>query len=377
MIRSALPLPTLLLLAACTGGDAGAPKPGGDTAADTAGDDTAADTAGDDTAADTGEDTGSDCDPTVASLQVPDMHADVGIVQAEIVPSAIDPETDRFPQSHHTLMVPTGIERRDELFLMLPGTGNHGTAFDAVATVAAHAGYAVLVLAYDSELNHAGICAEVPLDEMEACRTAVIHEKIYGTDETDLIDVDEADSIVGRAVRVLNAADAEYPDAGAGRYLDGDTLAWDQIVVAGFSQGSVMAGYLSKDHAFARAVLLAGGCDAMDAEDGSIYLAEWCTAERATPADRTYAISHVQDEPEKDAAIHAAYGLDAFGDYADIATEAPAYCTDTHLLASTVESSGADTDRYHLSVAHDDYIPVDDEGVPVLAEDYWYAFAGP
>lgn len=324
-----------------------------------------------DVRADTPSDAG-DCDPTEPSVALPDFGATLAdpIV---LVPSELDPATDRFPGATHRVYLPAaGTTVRDELFVFLPGTGNHPAAFDRLARIAAHAGYRVLVLAWDSERHPSEYCLSLPLGEQEACRTAVFHEKAYGQDRTPVVDIDEADSVVGRAVRVLEAIEARLPGGGAATYLDGGSLAWDRLVLAGFSQGAVMVGYLSRDHAVARAVLLAGGCDSVDV-GGTVRLAAWCTSPRATPADRTWALRHVSDEPEEDRAIHEAYGLFAFGDYLDVGAASPAYCSGTHLFETSLPSTGDGT-RYHLSVAHDDYLPVDAGGVPILAEDYFYLF---
>lgn len=324
-------------------------------------------------------DAGSACDPREASVTL-ELAPESSVVQLSVPPMAIDSASDLYPVSQHQLFVSNdpGVTRRDELLLFLPGTSNHAQGFERLGALAARAGFPVIVLAYESETNQASLCASVGYDDpaaQDACRTAVILEKIYGTDESDVIEIDEANSIVGRAVRLLRHVEAERPELGASAFLDGDTLRWERIVVAGFSQGAVMAGRISRDHALARAVLLAGGCDAFTDLEGTVHLASWCTEARATPAARTFALMHTMDEPEEDRAVHEAFGLTALGDYAHAPTESPAYCTGTHLLETDLRSQGDET-RYHLSVAHDEYVPLDAQGLPVLAEDYLYLFTG-
>lgn len=136
----------------------------------------------------------------------------------------------------------------------------------------------------------------------------------------------EADSVVGRLTRLLSWLDTNYPAMSAGVFLDGDAPRWSSMVIAGFSQGALMTGYLTKDHEVARAVLFAGGCDGMELDDGKVLLASWCSDTRATPVERTWSLSHLRDEANEDRDIHLAFGLPTLGDYADAGTESPAYC---------------------------------------------------
>lgn len=335
---------------------------------------------GEDTNTPTDTDTDPLCDATVPTIDLPDFNADIEMIRATIVPSALDPQSDNFPQSHHELWLADdpSIQRRDELFLFLPGTNNKPNAFDDVAEIAARAGYPVLVLAWDSEYHAGEYCRfDGDVQALIDCRTDVFHEKAYGTDESEHIDIGEPDSIVGRARRVIERVHQDYPTVGADQWLDDDGLRWENIVVAGFSQGALMTGYLSKDHAVSRAVLLAGGCDTIMEEDGTVHMASWCTEARATPVERTWALWHLRDEPEQDGAILETFGLPTLGDYADAATQSPDYCTGTHGLTTDLPSADGNGYSFHLSVAHDGYLPVDGQGTPTLAEDFYYLFTAP
>ena len=319
-------------------------------------------------------DTAGDCDPTIASIELPDFHAELDVTVFEIDPAEIDPESDNFPASHHRIWIPSDMSQvtREELFVIIPGTGNQPNAFDDIANVAVRSGYAVIGLAWDSEYHVADYCTES--SDQEACREAVFEEKAYGNNTSEEADISEADSVVGRLTRLLRHLDTNYPDAGAGAFLDGDTPRWGSMVLTGFSQGASMVGYVSKDVEVARAVLLAGGGDSATTDDGEILIADWCYDPRATPASRTFALSHLGDSPEADAAVHAAYGLLDIADYVDAGTSSPAYCTATHALTFDLPAAGDNPNQGHLATAHDGYVPVDDDGVPLLAEDYHYLF---
>lgn len=64
------------------------------------------------------------------------------------------------------------------------------------------------------------------------------------------------------------------------------------------------------------------------------------------------------------------YGLDQFGDFARADLESPPYdCT--HVLSTDHEPRQGDN-SFHNSLASDSHVPVDDDGIPLLAEDYTY-----
>lgn len=319
-------------------------------------------------------DGGAECDPRGRTLDVPDFKAPFGVAHATIAPTAIDPASDRYPQARHELYLPDdpSVTLRDELFVMLPGTSNMPSGFEHVMSIAARAGYRVVGLAYDTDFNPAQLCTGVTGEQAIAdCRTGVIVEKIHGTDETDVIDINEANSVEGRLLRLLRYASVNHPELGADRYYSGDDILWENIVVAGFSQGASVAGYIGKERALPRNILLAGGCDVLEKNPGEVFPMPWCSEPRATPPERTWGLMHLQDQPEADERIFELYGLVALGGFARADTGSPGYCTGSHALQTDLPSQGDGT-KYHLSVAHDRDIPLDDDGVPLLAEDYYY-----
>ena len=293
------------------------------------------------------------------------------IAHTTIPPTRVAPAPDNCSAAHHSVLlaIDPSIEARDGLFVFLPGTDNQPDDFDEIGEIAARASYPVIVLAWDSQVVPAGYCAEATIyEEFEACSAAVMEEKAYGIDATDAADIDEPSSITGRLVRLLGYIDGVYPDAGADRHLDGRAPRWSSIVLGGFSQGSMVAGYISRDHETARTVLLAGACDATELE-GELLLAGWCSDPRATPADRTWALVHPGEELEAKLLFYEAFGLLDLGEPVDVEAASPACCSDSHVLTFNLEVEG----REHLSTAHDQYLPMDGE-VPVLAHDSFCMF---
>lgn len=318
-------------------------------------------------------DTAAACDPGVPSLDVPDFHGAWDLQQVSVSPAEIDPATDLQPEDEHYVFVLADGPTRDELFVMLPGTDGRPANNTRLLTLAAESGYRAIGLAYPTETNQNDLCGHD-----EACAEGFTTEKLYGDDDTDVIAIDEPNSITGRLVRLLAALDERFPGSGWGEFLDAGAPAWSSLVLSGFSQGSGMAGWLAKDVAVARFVPISSGCDSVGTTPADARPADWCFAPRATPVERTFGILHTEDDfAVKRQVYEDAFELDELGAFADADAGSPDYCTHTHMLTTSQEPAvGADTDAYHKSLAVDDVMPVDADGVPLLAEDYWYLLAG-
>lgn len=361
-------LAVVLVGAAACGGGAATPGSSGPGAGGAGGAGTGAGgaTGGQGGGAEGGGGAGGACSEPYA---VPDFTTEVEVTARQIVPSALDPETDLLPQKEHVVLLPSSVPLRDELFVMLGGTGGTPSNNRNLYEIAARAGYRTIGLAYVNEPSGDALCQGAV--DQAACFVAEHEEKIYGLPGVDGVEVDEPDSIEGRLVRLLAALDGQFPGEGWGQFLEGQAPAWHRVVLAGFSQGSGHAGFIGRDHELARLVFLASGGDSyLDPETGQPSAAPWCFEPRATPIERTFGLLHEQDNFEGKRLVYEAYGLDAFGDFSSAGAASPPHgCS--HQLSTDLTPKGG-TDEYHLSLANDAAMPVDAAGVPLLAEDYYY-----
>ena len=304
------------------------------------------------------------------TIPLPDFLSAADYEHGSVAPSAIDPATDLNPDYEHQIFLPA-TPSRTELFVYLTGTDGQPGLNLHLLDIAARAGYRTVGLAYPTDENTGDVCPGSA--DYEVCTDSFNREKLYGEDYVDGLAVDEPNSVVGRLHRLLVALDAAAPEAGFGNYLEGETVRWEQVVVAGWSQGSTMAASLGKDVALAGSVHLAAGCNPVES-DGELLAAAWCFESRATPLDRMFTLIHTLDDWAFDNEVSwEVYNLDAYGEAADAGTLSPDYCTGTHLLTTSLadQDGGAE---YHKSLATDPTIPLDADGVPVLAEDYVYLF---
>jgi len=104
----------------------------------------------------------------------------------------------------------------------------------------------------------------------------------------------------------------------------------------------------------------------------TIELSPFENGVRATPADRTYGILHLQDDYARKSFTFRELGLDAFGDFSRADEGSPPY-GGTHIL-STDHVPRNTPSAFHNSMASDRYMPLNESGIPLLAEDYYYLF---
>ena len=86
--------------------------------------------------------------------------------------------------------------------------------------------------------------------------------------------------------------------------------------------------------------------------------------------DHDALLAAICNEPDEDTLAMEAFGLTAIADFVDAGTQSPAYCTGSHALQTSLPPQ--EPGKFHLSIAQDAQMPIDGDGVPVLAEDYFY-----
>lgn len=276
-------------------------------------------------------------DPEITDVELP--NADGVAVKAHFV--AIDPAADPV----------------DRLFLWLPGSGGAPTQYQALLSTAARLGYDSVGLVYNSW---------PPVNDLTTNDTnphlpeAIRRERIFGEDlAPEPIDVDPANSIVNRVVKLLEHQAERFPDERWGDYLLADgTPDWGRIVVGGHSQGAGHTTYLSKQFLLSGAVLIAGPGDFVQ----GLGTAPWLFEPGATPSDRLFALTHVQDRTAAGFfANQRILGMDEFGPLQNVDGKTAGELT-SHMLTSTLDPGHT---SYHSAVAVDDLLPLDDAGAPL------------
>lgn len=238
------------------------------------------------------------------------------------------------------------------LLLFLPATGHVPDNYRRFLTVAAQSGYHVLGLDFWNKGRAvASICGSDP-----RCYTQVQRNRFNGLGPSEFSKVDEANSVLSRLHAALDYLVIHDPDGGWNQYTHDETLDWDNIVVAGHSQGGGESAYIA--HRYRVLGQLTFASPIITDQDAA---ASWLTTKSATPSSRMYAFDDEHDifYPR---IVNSWRELHLTG---RLRAEVPLPTTSrTHQLVSTLDLG--DPGQAHIrSVA--DSTPLTTEGTPVFA----------
>ncbi len=276
--------------------------------------------------------------------------ADTEVVETTTYdPCEIDPEATwgcGEANRLHRVAVRTDLAHlRPQLLLWLPpGPGRFNTK---VLTMAAWAGYRSILLRYPNDgLAWGENCAR----DLGTCYADGRQEILWGTDTSPFLDIAWPDSAVGRAVALLNHLEAETPGEGWTEYIDpsGLDLAWDRIVVMGWSEGGTNLGWLAHEVEPYGVFFLSSPEEAL--YDVGQDLASYYYTPFATPACAMWGAYHIEES-------NLAFGLsyDAMGIPGDpvLVEESSAPYANSHRLTSALTDFGWDTCTHHEAMAFD------------------------
>ncbi|MGP1273167.1 MAG: BPSS1187 family protein [Phycisphaerales bacterium] len=296
--------------------------------------------------------------PSLAGAQptlrfIDPLDTDPGIVAVEVSDSF-----ENQPQ-RHAVAPSSSAAPQGRLLVWMPGSGALPNQYLIFTRTAASLGFDVVGLVYPSlpavnDLTTQSTDPELP--------EAIRRERLFGEDSTDIIDVDRANSIENRLVRLLEHQAAAFPGERWADYLDGaGGVRWDRVVAAGHSQGAGHAVFLGKLEPLAGALIFGGPGDFVQ----GFGTAPWVITPGVTTATHTLAFTHTED------ATAAAFftnqlvlGLDAFGPLENADGKTPAELA-SHMLTSTYPVPPGSNG--HGAVIADARMPFDANGDPVYA----------
>jgi hypothetical protein len=239
------------------------------------------------------------------------------------------------------------------LLLFLPATRAQPSDYTEFLSAATASGYHVLGLDY----WNLGRTLSRTCGEHAHCYTQVQRNRFDGSSASRHSRVEPAGSIVHRlrsAVRHLDRAD---PAGGWGRFVQGGRVQWQDIVVAGHSQGGSEAAFIGHVRNV-QGVLMFG---APAVSRGQSH-ASWLDRPGRTPPSRFYALAHVDDELGR--FIRPSWrSLSLEGARRPFVTGSGTPITDPHVLETTVP---VPVGRRAHSIVVSDSTPRDAAGTPVL-----------
>lgn len=297
-------------------------------------------------------------------------HAQNGPVQEPSICQWIAPETTDenidIALEPHYVCHDASAEPLQRLLVFFPGTGATPDDYELFVETGAAQGLHAIGLSFPNPRSiNLQVC---PRDPDPNCHANAREEVITGVDLHAGVDVNAANAITNRLVRLLEYLHATQPEVGWDIYLNGDSPRWESIVVAGHSQGGGMAAYVAHQQPVARAITF-GWVDLVRR-----VAAPWITEPHATPGERIYTFEHVDDRTRGESAkeqMFRAFGLDVTNEV-NVDDSALPY-NGSHILLTSLDAAqtGArpSAGAHNMPVA-DDFTPIGSAVGPVL-EDVW------
>jgi hypothetical protein len=284
-----------------------------------------------------------------------------------IRPYQTDPNINTFPSPHIAYRNPR-VPRKNKLFVFLPGTEAKPSGVKHLLKVVADTGIPVIGLSYPNEPSVRSLCQNDP-----DCYGRVRHEIVYGVNTSPLVNVDPANSIVGRLTRLLQYLSYQFPEEGWGEFLvNGHQINWSKIILAGHSQGGGHAAYIAKDNMVSRVITFASPFDTISQPgDPRIRPANWLLRPHVTPSNRYYGFGHIND-----------FTLDVLvpiwrvqqypGEPVNVDRSNSWYNYSHQLYTTRPPRTGNTYHDAHMSIVLDRATPMDRNGYPIFAPVWRY-----
>lgn len=205
-------------------------------------------------------------------------------IRTSVLPSDTDKAIDTFNDPHSVYYDPAP-KKRGELLVFIPGTNGKTLGTKLFCRLAVDLGYHVISLMYPDDKSATAVKSSSDKDAFEKFRKEII----YGGDLSPAIEVNRANSIENRLIKLLSYLDKQNPDRKWGQFLNSTGgLKYEKITFSGQSQGGGHATLIAMDHKVARVLMFSSP------KDYSTEPAAWYKV-GATPAGRFFAFVHEQD----------------------------------------------------------------------------------
>ncbi|MBP6002628.1 MAG: IPT/TIG domain-containing protein [Pyrinomonadaceae bacterium] len=277
-----------------------------------------------------------------------------------VAPQATDPAISTNLNNHY-VSFNGSTPSKGQLFVFLPGTGGVAFNYLEINNTAAYLGFHAVNLNYPNDDAVNSLCGGTNSDLN--CYGKIRMETVDGTDRSPLVNVNRANSIENRLIKLLIYLRNTYPALGWQQFLTADSqIDWSKIVIAGHSQGGGHAGIIGRYHGVSRVLMFA----AMDFNALSNAPANWIAVPDSTPnatgAARFWGFGHQQDEMVNftllSTRIWPAYGMPQYGSIQNADNTSPPYANSHSLTSSRA------CDNYHGCIAADIRLVLEN-GVPV------------
>ncbi len=199
----------------------------------------------------------------------------------------------------HWVMWNSEDNESEYLYLFMPGSGQLPAVRSKwVLESATEVGLRAIGLAYQ---NNGSVSDKCWTSKDPDCMEKVRMERIYGIDASQEVECSYDEAGVGLLRLLLVELDEQHPEMDWLKWLDeAGSPRWEQIIVAGHSQGAGNDAFIARDSEVARAIMYAGPYDRdttvkVDYKEKLYGEVNWINAAPVTPKNRFYAFYHVKD----------------------------------------------------------------------------------
>jgi pimeloyl-ACP methyl ester carboxylesterase len=266
----------------------------------------------------------------------------------------------------HWISVNPYVPANGLLLVFLAGSFVNADRVRLLLQCAADLGYRAINLRYPNSWTVGDLCRNSGDPD---CHAKVRLEIAEGIPPRGQLGLRAGDSIVSRLAKLLRWLEERQPDLGWVNFLTSRGLRWENIALAGHSQGSGHAALLAKRHRVARVVMLGGPADFHLANNSP---ASWLGSPGETPVEHHFGFVHCKDPGfPRTALAWKMMGLGSTGLPVKIDGERPPYGY-SHQLYTDLDAVNG---RFHASVATDGATPRSSDG-EVVYEPVWEYILG-
>lgn len=194
-------------------------------------------------------------------------------------------------QSSAIIAIRQTAEARGPLLLFLPATGTSTRMYQLFEDVAARHGYHVIALPYANRRTETSICTD------NANCYGQLHNQQFSGYPSPYLNESPSSAVIPTLLSTLATLNKRDPSGHWNRYLkNSHTLTWNNIVVAGHSQGGGLAAYIAHQRTVKGVIMFSSPND--------IYfkthtVAAWLQQPNATQAKRYYGFFDIHDHYAK------------------------------------------------------------------------------
>ncbi|HMP75138.1 MAG TPA: SBBP repeat-containing protein [Kiritimatiellia bacterium] len=280
-----------------------------------------------------------------------------------VTPSSTDGAINKW-NSAHLVFGNSNNSKQGRLVVFFAGSYASPADYTQFLKVSALQGYHTIGLSYPNAWTVNQLCQSRG-DSDPGCFDAIRGEIFTGDDLTSLIDVNAANSISNRLYKLLVHLHAQHPAQGWDTWFDAGThsIDWSALILGGHSQGGGHAGYIAKQHAVARAIMVAAPEDQFN----NGLIPGWLQAPSETDPSHYFGFNHINDSfYARNKANWQVMGMNAYGGLTNVDTVAAPFGHSHQLITSAPPAGGLNTGiKCHNS-------PIVDQSTPMQGDNPFY-----